>query len=426
MPRTPRQLRALVASTVAAATLATLVLAGAVPAATAAPASTAAAKSIYIVQMSQLPLASYNGSIAGYPATRPAAGNKLQANSANAKKYRAYLQAQHARAVGTAKGARKVYDYSSGFNGFAAVLTSEQAAALKRAPNVLSVTKNQIRTTDTVSTPTFLGLDAKKRHLGPGSAARRTPARTSWSATSTPASGRRTRRSPRSQGRQADGLARHLPDRRAVDHVRLQEQDRRRPLLQRGDRRHRRRPRDQPDEYLSPRDHHGHGSHTASTAAGDYNTDVVINGNSLGKASGMAPDARLAIYKVLWGPNRQAQAVGSTADIVAAIDDAITDGVDVINFSVSGSTTSDVDPVEVEFLFAADAGDLRLGRRRQRGPRREHGQPRLAVAHDRRRRHPRPLVRRQRDPRQRRDLHGRRSSAPRSRAARSRSRRHRA
>jgi len=345
-----------VASTVAAATLATLVLAGVAPAATAAPASTAAAKSIYIVQMSQLPLASYNGSIAGFPATRPAAGNKLQANSANAKKYRAYLQAQHARAVGTAKGAKKIYDYSSGFNGFAAVLTSEQAAALKKAPNVLSVTKNQLRTTDTVSTPTFLGLDARNGI---------------WSQLGGPANAGKnivvadldTGVWPEDPSFKPLALAGPLPDFHGtcVTGEQWTTADCSNKIV--GARFY-----DagiggaagvhaiNPDEYLSPRDHHGHGSHTASTAAGDYNTPAVVDGNLLGNASGMAPAARLAIYKVLWGPNSQGQAVGSTADIVAAIDDAITDGVDVINFSISGSTTSDVDPVEIEFLFAADAG----------------------------------------------------------------------
>ena len=41
---------------------------------------------------------------------------------------------------------------------------------------------------------------------------------------------------------------------------------------------------------------------------------------------------------------------------MAAIDQAVADGVDVINFSISGSRTSFLDPVEVAFLFAADAG----------------------------------------------------------------------
>ena len=69
----------------------------------------------------------------------------------------------------------------------------------------------------------------------------------------------------------------------------------------------------------------------------------------------MAPRARLAMYKVCW------EEVGSdggcaSSDSVAAIDQAVEDGVDVINFSISGSRTNFLDPVEVAFLFAADAG----------------------------------------------------------------------
>ena len=41
---------------------------------------------------------------------------------------------------------------------------------------------------------------------------------------------------------------------------------------------------------------------------------------------------------------------------MAAIDQAVADGVDVINFSISGSQTNFRDPVEIAFLFAADAG----------------------------------------------------------------------
>jgi hypothetical protein len=88
------------------------------------------------------------------------------------------------------------------------------------------------------------------------------------------------------------------------------------------------------------------------------------------------------------GPERQGQAVGSTADIVAAIDDAIADGVDVINFSISGSTTSDVDPVEVEFLFAADAGSSSRRGGRQRGSDESTVNHDSAVADDRRGRGP--------------------------------------
>ena len=41
---------------------------------------------------------------------------------------------------------------------------------------------------------------------------------------------------------------------------------------------------------------------------------------------------------------------------MAAIDQAVADGVDVINYSISGSTTNFRDPVEIAFLYAADAG----------------------------------------------------------------------
>ena len=73
-----------------------------------------------------------------------------------------------------------------------------------------------------------------------------------------------------------------------------------------------------------------------------------------GSISGIAPRARIAAYKVCW----ETGAGGScfTTDSVAAIDQAVADGVDVINFSISGSQTNFRDPVEIAFLFAADAG----------------------------------------------------------------------
>ncbi len=353
MPRIRRQLRALVAAAVAAATLATLAMAGIAPAASAASGN---AKAIYIVQMTDLPLAAYNGTISGYPATRPASGKKLQADSSNAKKYQGLLERRHTAAVAKAMGARKIYDYTAGFNGFAAVMSADAAATLRGTPGVLSVTKNQLRTGSTVSTPTFLGLDAKKgiwsRLGGPKSAGKDIVVGDLDSGIW-----------PENPSFAPLGNARPLTDWNGICQTGEQwtASDCTNKIV--GARFYNEGVGGaagvhaiNPTEYLSARDHHSHGSHTASTAAGDYNTDVVINGNSLGKASGMAPDARIAVYKVLWGPNAAGSAVGSSADIVAAIDDAITDGVDVINFSVSGSTTSDVDPVEVSYLFAADAG----------------------------------------------------------------------
>lgn len=110
-----------------------------------------------------------------------------------------------------------------------------------------------------------------------------------------------------------------------------------------------------PYEYLSARDADGHGTHTATTAAGNYGVPVSIAGQDFGKASGMAPRARIATYKVCWGRGED-EAGCYNSDSVQAIEDATIDGVDVINFSISGSLTSSVDPVEIAFFGAAEAG----------------------------------------------------------------------
>src|SRR5678815_5742880 len=111
-----------------------------------------------------------------------------------------------------------------------------------------------------------------------------------------------------------------------------------------------------PWEFTSPRDYNGHGTHTSSTAGGNH--DVTLTGPAaiLGTSSGMAPRARIAMYKALWSTQDGVTASGFTSDLVAAIDQAVADGVDVINYSISGTRTNFLDPVEVSFLFAADVG----------------------------------------------------------------------
>ncbi|XP_023750280.1 subtilisin-like protease SBT3.18 isoform X1 [Lactuca sativa] len=81
-------------------------------------------------------------------------------------------------------------------------------------------------------------------------------------------------------------------------------------------------------EYQSPRDANGHGTHTASTAVGSTVKKASFLGFGEGTARGGAPRARLAIYKVCWEDGRC-----SEADILAAFDEAIYDGVDAISAS---------------------------------------------------------------------------------------------
>ncbi|XP_010539130.1 PREDICTED: subtilisin-like protease SBT3.18 [Tarenaya hassleriana] len=85
-------------------------------------------------------------------------------------------------------------------------------------------------------------------------------------------------------------------------------------------------------EYRSPRDFLGHGTHTASTAVGSVASDISgFFGLGGGTARGGAPEARLAVYKTCWA--KDLEGVCTEADILAAFDDAIHDGVGVISAS---------------------------------------------------------------------------------------------
>ncbi|CAH2048010.1 unnamed protein product [Thlaspi arvense] len=81
-------------------------------------------------------------------------------------------------------------------------------------------------------------------------------------------------------------------------------------------------------DILSPFDASGHGSHVASIAAGNAGVPVIVDGFSYGRASGMAPRARIAVYKAIY------PSIGTLVDVIAAIDQAIMDGVDVLTLSV--------------------------------------------------------------------------------------------
>ncbi len=104
------------------------------------------------------------------------------------------------------------------------------------------------------------------------------------------------------------------------------------------------------NEFDSARDDNGHGTHTASTAAGNGNTPATIAGSDLGFVSGIAPRAQVIAYKVCGATGCY------SSDSVAAIEQAILDGVDVINYSISGGTHPYNDIVSLAFLRAYENG----------------------------------------------------------------------
>jgi subtilisin family serine protease len=100
----------------------------------------------------------------------------------------------------------------------------------------------------------------------------------------------------------------------------------------------------------SARDPEGHGTHTTTTAAGDCVASAVLYGVERGPVCGIAPGARVIMYRVCL------EAGCFSSDSVSAVAQAILDGVSVINFSISGGAQPYTDPVELAFLDATNAG----------------------------------------------------------------------
>lgn len=316
----------------------------------AAPPSAPRGAQLYIVQTIGAPVASYAGGVAGIAATKPQPGSKVDAKSPAAKAYRAHLKALHDNVLRQSgiSPAQKAGDLGVVFNGFAARLTEAQANKLARNPGVVGVVRNEIRKLDTISTPKFLGLEGSSgvwqtQFGGDANAGLGVivgvvdtgfwPESPSFAALSEPRPDQGTI-DGKWGGTCVEGDTNPVSCNNKVIGARWYNGS---GIAQAW-------------ESMSPRDDDSHGSHTASTAAGNHGVSAIINGVNVGTASGMAPAARIGVYKVCWSGGC------GTFDSVNAIEDAVADGVDVINYSISGAQDNVLDPVEVAFFNAAAAG----------------------------------------------------------------------
>ncbi len=332
----------------------------------------------YIVQLSAAPVASYTGGVSGLKATKPAIGQRLDAAMAQVQNYQAFLADQQQRVLSLVPDVDVAHQYSLVFNGFSAMLTDAQVRALKKDSSVVAIRVDEPRELTTNYTPGFLKLDAPDgiwAKAGGQTAAGEdviigvvdsgvwpeNPAfadRVDENGTATfsnqgseaygPAPAKWKGTCQAGEGFSLSNCNNKLIGAQYFDTTF-------RSLVAQGSY--------SPhwSDYVSARDNGGHGTHTASTAAGNGKVDTTVAGILMGKASGIAPRARIAVYKVCWSykdPANQALPKNScfTGDNVAAIEKAVADGVDVINYSISGSQTTVNDPVELAFLGAANAG----------------------------------------------------------------------
>lgn len=384
MGRTPLRLAA-------AATLATLFIASTATAGYADtetvthPAPVAGTPGHYIVVMKSDPLASYEGDVKGLKATKPAEGEQLETQSEDSQRYVKHLETRQSD-LATKVGVTPDTTYQVALNGFSADLTGDQVDKLRASKDVYGVYPDEIRHLDAQTSTDFLGLGDDRK--GRGGVWQQTggvdkagegvvvgvidtgiaPEHPSFQ-------GKKLKKQKKQQNRNkgaqpyTDGTYVYFDKsdggqfRAAMVEGQDWDKSDYSSKLIGGqyffagaeaagfDFRH---------DYLSPRDGDGHGSHTASTAAGAFKVDASIEGVDFGTVSGVAPGSKIAAYKACYvGPDDAVtdDDICALSDLVAAIDQAVADGVDVINYSIGGGAAKTVlAPEDIAFFNAAAAG----------------------------------------------------------------------
>ncbi len=318
-----------------------------------------------IVRLADAPLARYGGGTPGLPATRAAAGGgrRLDPRSASSRAYLAHLDRQmdefERAARRAAPSARLVYRYRLVLGGVAMALQPEDVPHIAALPGVVSVSPDLARPLDTDRSPKLVGARTLWKALGgagkagegvvvgildtgiwpehpsfadpdPSGVPYPAPPAT-WNGGHGPVCEAPSDGSaPLLCNNKLIGARKFLAGYKAVF-----------PLA--------------PGEFDSTRDSDGHGTHTASTAAGNGGVAATLLGVARGEVSGIAPRAHVAMYRVC-GHEPPDGGGCFQSDSVAAVEQAVLDGVDVINFSIGGGGDPYTDVVSQAFLDAYAAG----------------------------------------------------------------------
>lgn len=331
----------------------------------------------YIIQLADKPAASYTGEVNGLKATKPSAGQQLDVNAYDVQAYINYLDKKQSNVIASIGNAQIVHNYQVVFNGFSAMLTDAEVRKLKDSADVLAITLDEPRTLQTNYTPKFLGLDKPSTGLwsllnGPSKAGENVvigiidsgiwPEDPSFAdrvnangEATHDASGTLAFDAPpatwKGSCESGEGFSTANCNNKLIGAKKFRSiYD---SLIAKGT------AVAHWSDYNSARDNGGHGSHTASTAGGNGKVAAQIAGASIGLISGIAPRARLAAYKVCWTSNDPVKPEGSNScyggDSIKAIEAAVSDGVNVLNYSISGGEQLN-DAVDAAFLAATNAG----------------------------------------------------------------------
>ncbi len=312
-----------------------------------------------IVKLDDQPAVSYDGHVKGYPPTSArATGKPFNPSSAASRKYVAHLKKEQAdfekAAKAKAPSSKVVGRYDLVFGGVSVLVKPDEVPALARTAGVTAVLPDRVEQPQTDVSPGFIGAGALWKDLGGQSKAGEgvivgvldtgvwpehpsfsdpDPAGKAYAAPKATLSGTRA---CEFGGGGNPGPAFACNNKLIGADRFMSTYDALVGLL--------------PSEYSTARDDNGHGSHTASTSAGNRSVAASILGLARGVISGIAPRAHVMAYKVC-GDQGCYQ-----SDSVAAIQEAVADNVDVLNFSISGGANPYSDAVELAFLSAYDAG----------------------------------------------------------------------